>query len=536
MLFAHATDDTDDTTLDDGTALAALGPPPRLELPLVIADADVIRDLWPLAEGEERNRYALDALRIGVLALRNAGSRVDADRLKDVGDHLLKQMESALKTNVQSLGERTESVLRQYFDPKDGRLAERLQRLMADDGELATLLRGQLHGEASPLAAMLGSRLGPDSPLMKQLDPQQTGGLLARLQKCVEEELAKQRDRILDQFTLDKPDSALRRLVDELTGKHGDLSKDLRGKIDEVSKQFSLDHEDSALARLVGRVRESQQTITAEFSLDNDQSALARLRDHLGTILSAHVDSNQKFQEEVKVALASLTTRREAAARGTEHGVVFEESVGAFLQADAHGRGDVLDATGATTGAISGRKYGDFVVALGPDTAAPGARIVVEAKDEKGYSLVAAIEELGQARKNRHADFGVFVMATASARGDFPRFRRYGADLVVQWDAADPATDPYLTAAIEVARACVIEFRRDRTSDAVDVEAIEKAINSVEKQCEGLDQVEKPAQTIRSSAEKILERVRIDRDALTRQVAVLRKQTAALGSLGDGAS
>jgi hypothetical protein len=528
--FGPTTDD--DTTLDDGTTLASLDAPPRLELSLVVTDRDSIADLWPLAEGPDRDRHALEALRIGLLALRNATSRIDAERVQRAGDRLLEQLDSALRTHSDSLQERTGSVLKEYFDPQTGRLAERVQRLVADDGELVSVLHKQLHGGASPLATLLGSLVGPESPLMKQLDPQQSGGLLARLQKSVEEELAKQRDRVLVEFSLDQPQSALRRLVDELTGKHGDLSKDIRGKIDEVVKEFSLDHEDSALSRLVKNVDRAQRTISSEFSLDNEGSGLARLRDHLGTILSAHVDSNQKFQEEVKVALASLTARREAAARGTEHGLVFEDIVGEFLRREAEGRGDVLDATGATTGAIPGRKFGDFVVALGPDTAAPGASFVVEAKDDKAYSLAAALEELGQARKNRRADFGVFVMATASAKNDFPLFRRYGADLVVQWDAEDPSTDPYLMAAMEVARACVIEFRRGRASDAFDIAAIEKAINAIEKHCEGLDQVEKPAQTIKSSAEKILERVRIDREALTKQVAVLRKQTAALGSQG----
>jgi hypothetical protein len=533
MLFAAATDDTDDTTLDDGTTLAALGAPPRLELSLVVTDRDAIADLWPLAEGEDRNRYALDALRIGLLALRNASSRVDAERVQQAGDRLLEQLDGALRSHSESLQERTGSVLKEYFDPQTGRFAERVQRLVADDGELVAVLHKQLHGGASPLGALLGSLVGPESPLMKQLDPQQSGGLLARLQKSVEDELTKQRERVLVEFSLDHPKSALRRLVDEVTGKHGDLSKDLRGKIDEVVKEFSLDHEDSALSRLVKNVDRAQRTITNEFSLDNEGSGLARLKNELQTILGAHLDANRSFQEEVKVALGQLVTRREAAARGTEHGNVFEEVVGEFLRIDIEGRGDVLDATGATTGAIPNCKVGDYVVELGPDTAAPGARIVVEAKDDKGYSLAAARGELDQARKNRRADFGVFVMATGSARGDFPRFRRYGADLVVQWDAEDPTTDPYLMAAIEVARACVIDLRRERASDAVDIEAIDKAINAIEKQCDGLDQVEKPAQTIKSSADKILERVRIDRDALTRQVAVLRKQTAALGSQGE---
>ncbi|TWT88872.1 hypothetical protein Mal64_23600 [Pseudobythopirellula maris] len=513
----------DDTTLDDGSFDGAM------VLNLLVRDHDTAAALGERREGRDRNDFALDALRIGVLALRHAGGRVDADLVKNAGAELLASLQQALEGHAKTAQQQTATVLKEYFDPQSGRLSERVQRLVADDGELAQLLRSHLDGEASPLARTLGAALGAESPLMKRLDPQQSTGLVSSLQKTVDCELAKQRDRMLSEFSLDNAEGALSRLVRELTGKHGDLSKDLQGKIDEVIKEFSLDKEDSALNKLVRNVNDAQRTISNEFSLDNDASALSRVKRELTTILEAHVKTNAEFQEEVKVTLAKLSQKRASAAASPEHGNDFEEAAVAFLLNEAQRRGDLCEATGATTGAIRNRKVGDAVWRLGPDSPASGAQVVFEAKDAAGYSERSALDELEMARKNRRADFGVFVFAKQNAPEGTRPLARYRNDVIVVWDAEDPATDPYLLAALEIARACVIEFARGRDHEEVDIEGIEKAINEIEKRAANLDDISKWTTTIQSSSEKIMERVRKDQLALGRQVEVLRKKTAALG-------
>lgn len=519
----------DDTALDDGSYGWSPGEtPPLMRVELDVREPGVIEALAELPEGRRRDEFALDALRIGVAALRHASSRVDSERVKEAGDQLIARLGEALETHAKGSQERTAAVLKEYFDPESGRLSERVQRLVSDDGELASLMRSQLHGDGSPLAELLRKQLGRDSPLMRQLDPEQSSGLLARLQKTVDEQLARQREQVLREFSLDHPQSALRRLVDELTGKHGDLQKGIGEKIDVVVREFSLDKEDSALSRLVKNVDRAQRTITSEFSLDNDASGLSRLKNELMTILEAQVKATAEFQQEVNEKLATLVQKRASAAASPEHGVEFEEAVHAFLTNEAQQRGDLCESTGATTGRVKNCKVGDAVVRLGPDTPAPGATIVFEAKEARGYSPNKAVDELETARKNRAADFGVFVWSRATAPDGLKPLARYGQDLLVVWDAEDPATDPYLLAAIEIARACVVEQHRGEEAEEVDLEAIDRAINEIEKRAEGLDRVRKPAETIRSSSETILERVRIDQQALERQVLTLRQKLARL--------
>jgi len=518
----------DDTRLEDPPS----DPPTTLQLDLSIRDRDVIAELWQRTQGRQRTDFALDALRIGVLALRHATSQFDADLVRNASAELMGSLQHALEGHAKLSHERTTTVLKEYFDPQSGRLNERVGRLVSDDGELAQLLKGQLHGDSSPLAKTLsdtlGKHVGGDSPLMRMLDPEQSKGLVAKLRDAVDSELAKQRDLVLKEFSLDHKDSSLRRLVDELTGKHGDLSKDLQGKIDKVIGEFSLDKEDSALNRMVRNVDRAQRTISSEFSLDNEASGLSRLKRQLMETLESHITTNHKFQEEVKVTLAKLTQKRESDAASTEHGNLFEEAVFTFLQQEAQSRGDIAEATGATTGAIKNCKVGDTLLTLGPDTPAAGARVVFEAKDAGGYSEGKALDELEQARKNRRADVGVFVFARASAPAGLRPLARYRNDLLVTWDAEDPASDAYLLAAVEIARACSIEYHRGRDAEAIDVEGIDKSINEIEKRAQNFDKIRKPAETIRSSSETILERVRIDQEALQRQIAVLREKLAAL--------
>lgn len=524
----HDQPDPDDTALDDGSYLPTPEAPPVLRLELDLRDSAVIEALWFYPEGRERDTFAADALRIGVAALKHANSRIDTEQVRSAGDQLISQLRDALDAHAKSSQERTSSVLKEYFDPGTGRLAERVQRLVADDGELVSLLRAQLHGEGSPLAQMLSTQLGRESPLMRQLDPEQSTGLLARLQKTVDEQLARQREQVLREFSLDTPDSALRRLVDELSGKHGDLQKGLGDKIDSVVKEFSLDKEDSALSRLVKNVDRAQRTITDEFSLDNDRSGLSRVKEHLTAILEAHIKTNNEFQEEVKVALGKLTQKRESAASSPEHGVEFEEALCSFLENEAQQRGDLCESTGSTTGLVRNCKVGDAVLRLGPESPAPGAKIVFEAKEARGYSVTSAVDELEVARKNRGAEFAVFVWSRESAPEGLKPLARYGQDLIVIWDAKDASTDPYLLAAMEIARACVVEQNASEETEAIDLEAIDRAVNEIEKRAQGLDRIRKPAETIRSSSETILERVRIDQQALERQVLVLREKLAAL--------
>jgi hypothetical protein len=525
--------------------------PRELPLELVVRDREVIEALLEQEELGTRDTFALDALRIGVMALRHANTRLDADLLRRETSQLLGTLSQTLDKYSQSTGDQLNRTLKEYFDPNDGRFNERVGRLVKEDGELANLMKQQIAGENSHLARTLLTHVGRESPLMKMLDPSQSEGLLSALRSAVEGQLTKQSEHVLREFSLDNRDGALARLVAELHTKHGDLTKDLKEKIDEVVKEFSLDDDASALSRLVRNVDKAQRTITDEFRLDNEMSALsrlnkmlvetqgaihknltldddgsplARLKKELFELLGDADKKNTEFREQVRVTLAEISTVRKEAERSTRHGEVFEDAVYAFIAQQAHHVGDIVCPTGATTGLIKNCKKGDCVIELGPSCMAAGEKIVVEAKQYGGYTLAAAREELDLARKNRSAGIGLFVFSRRLAPAGLDSFQHYGSDIICIWDPEDPTTDIWLKAALVTARALCVRQTGKSEAQKVDFDAIDRAILEIEKRAANLDAIRTSAQTIVNSGEKIIKRVETDEKAFERQLTTLREK------------
>jgi hypothetical protein len=517
----------------DAESDAAEVPCDALELTLVVRDREVIEELLARSP-RERGELATAALRIGVLALRTARGQVDVDAVRGEVERMLLELRKGLDEHRDRLGSDVGSVLREYFDPRDGRFAERVRRLVEDDGELARVIRAQVEGADSALARTLASHVGAESPLLRLLDPASGEGVVSGVARSVDAALAAQRERILREFSLDHREGALARLVAELTASHGKLGEALSDRIDSVVREFSLDAEDSALSRLVRRVERAQQQIADEFTLDSETSALARLRRELLAIANAQNAALAALQERVQVELAKLTATRETAARSTTHGDAFEAALLGWLEARARQAGDVFEATGATTGTIKHCKVGDAVVELGPEHRAAGARIVFEAKEDAATRLAGAREEIDTARKNRRAEVGVFVLSARSAPPGFERFRAIGPDLFAVWDADDPATDVFLEAALALARALCTRARHAAPSQ-LDLAAFDRAIRDVEKQLAGLSEIQTSAGTIESGAIRIRERARKMVTSLERAVETLDAACAAARSeLGGG--
>ena len=141
-----------------------------------------------------------------------------------------------------------------------------------------------------------------------------------------------------------------------------------------------------------------------------------------------------------------------------------------------------------------------------------------------------ALAEIAEARKNRGAGVGRFrVLATGGPGQDvLEPMARYGDDVVIVWDAEDSATDAYLVAALSVARALSVRMALDGGMAGVDVPGLERAIREVERQATGLDDITKSAQAIDGHVTKILDRARIVRNGLERQVGILDEQAAGL--------
>jgi hypothetical protein len=540
-----------DASLDDDVR----GNESAVILALEITDSDLRTELQRYPDELSRQRCALDLMRLGLLATRMAGGRVDARAVEDAGQQVVRQLEDVLGDRSRELLRSLTTALEHYFDGTSGMVSQRIESLIRKDGELEKVLEAHLGAEDSVLARTLAASLGERSPLLRLLSSTDREGIQARIREALDVSLADQRRQILREFSLDNRDSALARLVAEITAKQTELETDLRGCVDDVTKEFSLDQPDSALSRLVARVEATQKSISDQFSLDNEMSALSRISLMLTTTsqdisrnltlddeasalsrlnrglvqsIEALHRGNQEFQSEVRSVLAGLQARRETAARSTIHGIDFEDQLGQLLQVEAQKVGDIYEATGKKVGVIKNCKVGDHVISLGPDSHAPEARIAWESKDQVSCDLKSALAEIEHARKNRHAQVGVFVFSRRTAPAGVLSFARYGADLIVVWDPEDSATDIFPTVAFSVARALAARTKRVGEKQSESRQDIEEAVRAIEKQLGFLEEIRKWAETVQSNGGKIADRALRMRTEIERQVATLDEQIAAM--------
>ena len=520
----------DQALADSQTSVPSITEP--LYLHLAITDPEVLAAVSEYPNGPLRTEFVANCLKVGVLSLRAARGVVDGGEIRAAGDHLIDQLAERLTGYRTLLEENLANSLSHYFDPASGIFNTRVENLVKDDGELFRVINGQISAVQQGLASTMERFVGENSAFLSLLDPSESNRLLSAMRETVGGVLESEKTCILAQFSLDNPESALCRLVRELNASHGNLTHALGTQINDVVAEFSLDKPDSALSRLVGRVEAAQRSISQEFSLDNDGSALRRLRDEMHGQLQTLTQAQINFHSEVVGLLSSMNARKEAEARSTTHGAVFEEAVGNQLRSLGGPAGDVIEDCGTTTGLIRNSKVGDHLIVLPPESAAAGARIVVEAKESASYSLKSTLEEADEARRNRSAGICLFVHSARTAPAGLEPLSKYGNDVLVVWDPEDPTSDTVFKAGYLTAKALSIRAAQRSGAEAASFQKIDKAIEVVRKQLSGFDELKTTGETIQNSAGKVLERVRIMKTELERQVEILADQ---VGGLKDAA-
>jgi hypothetical protein len=464
-----------------------------IRVDLLVTDPEVAHELSLRTEGRERDDFTLQALRLGVLALRHASGALDAQTLQREGERLLGDVRELLVDRTGQVTEGVTRLLSVYLDPKSGSLPQRLERLTKRDGELETLLAKHLDGDRSVLAQTLAQHVGKQSPLFKLLSPEQSDGLVSSLTRMIDGALRTQNDALLEAFT----------------------------------KELSLDQEGSALQRLSKAIDGTCRAVQTSLTLDDEASPLFRLRRELHEVLDGIARSNAQFHAEVRSSLEAMKARREEAARSTRHGNTFESAVGDFLRVEAGRLGDLYEAVGTLKGQMD-RKTGDHVLTLGAESGAPDARIVCEAKARKGYTERDAREEIARARKNRGAKVGLVVMERATAPEGIEPLRRVGDDVLVVWDPDDVASDLALRLAVSVARAlCVREAVADSAAEA-NLGKLDESIETIANQIGIIDEIIHSGRLIKRRGDKVVTSGERLRETLEREVAALQDHMKAL--------
>jgi hypothetical protein len=286
----------------------------------------------------------------------------------------------------------------------------------------------------------------------------------------------------------------------------------------------------------VQETHRARQDVLAAVNPDAPSSPMAILKASLTKLLQEqaavqtdlakrHEDRQTLFEKEVREALARMETKRTQDQRTTRGGLDFEDAVTSFVRTATQGAPCIFDVTGATAG-VGRCKKGDAVLRFTAEHAFAQAGVVFEAKRDGTYTVQKALDELDAARKNRDAVAGVFVMARSHASDVFPRFARYGNNVLVTWDDQDPASDAYLHAAILLGMGLVTRTRT--AGDSGDIAALRDIESRIEGELSRLERMEKHSDAIRRNVDGIGDEIRKAQKALD---VLLRKSQATLRAL-----
>ncbi len=210
-----------------------------------------------------------------------------------------------------------------------------------------------------------------------------------------------------------------------------------------------------------------RKEVLGEFSLDRKGSALARFKAMLSD-----------FLQELRHAQGIEEGREAEVERGPAKGLDFQAALYCRVVEWARQLGDEVEFVADTPGA-GGRKTGDYLVALGDATAAPGLKIVIEAKNQR-YTLKQASDELQRAKKTREAACGIFAFAKGCEPPEVGDIYRIGEDIycTIDRDLLDTEGDLlYLEAAYKIVRVQAVAAVRKEAAGRLDLQRVRDHID-----------------------------------------------------------
>jgi len=167
--------------IENNQSIEVAIPESGVHLDLVITDRETVIELFKHEEESARNEFVRSALKVGVLAIRQACGVVDAQSIQMECQKFMDVVEESLTGHAEKMSGQVEKLLGKYFDPSSGEFNQRLDRLVKKDGELEVLLGKHLNGDGSSLTTTLEKHIGQNSPLLQMLSPDQKKGILAAI-------------------------------------------------------------------------------------------------------------------------------------------------------------------------------------------------------------------------------------------------------------------------------------------------------------------------------------------------------------------
>lgn len=217
----------------------------KMVLTLEITERTVLEYLQQFPE-ESRCEKALDALKVGVIAIQSASPSLDTR----VVEEKFRQVEEDINGAISDFKEEIRTKLEQYFKAEGGSVPLCLERYFGENGSLARAMEEYFDMEKGRLSEVLKRQVGPESFLGRQMDPSNREGLIARVESVVEEIIKESSRQVLGAFSLDDENSSLSR-----------LKRSIREELERFDKKASEQYASilALLEREKGRMEEAQR-------------------------------------------------------------------------------------------------------------------------------------------------------------------------------------------------------------------------------------------------------------------------------------
>src|SRR5262249_12148681 len=150
----------------------------------------------PISESD-RSAKALEALKVGVIALQTACPTLNTQIVKDQFAEMQHDFGEALT---------------RYFAEKNGIVPRSLNDAFGDKGALSQFFQRYFDPESGRVVRLMDSQVGPSSRFAKLFDPKNKDGIIATIEDKVMHLVEAKLNEVLREFSLDEDDSAMSRL------------------------------------------------------------------------------------------------------------------------------------------------------------------------------------------------------------------------------------------------------------------------------------------------------------------------------------
>jgi hypothetical protein len=179
-----------------------------MDLTLIITDRNALAYLAQFEEEETKCEKALEALKVGVIAIQSASPTLDTQ----VVQAKFSEVEGRMREQMAEFQMKVKDDLCRYFEEQEGVVPRSIDGVFGENGALTRTFQNFFDPNEGKLSRLMQAQIGPQSTFGKALDPQNKQGIVALVEARVRELVEAKLDEVLQQFSLDEDGSAMSRL------------------------------------------------------------------------------------------------------------------------------------------------------------------------------------------------------------------------------------------------------------------------------------------------------------------------------------